>query len=54
MQISAFFVNECKEGDICTEQALRKYGHMPGEIIVVGLVKGTAGVGLSLAGNKER
>uniref|UniRef100_H2YMG8 Multiple PDZ domain crumbs cell polarity complex component n=1 Tax=Ciona savignyi TaxID=51511 RepID=H2YMG8_CIOSA len=31
-----------------------KYGHLGGEIHVIDLVKGPAGVGLSLAGNKDR
>nr|XP_018667522.1 multiple PDZ domain protein isoform X2 [Ciona intestinalis] len=35
-------------------KAERKYGHLPGEIHVVEMVKGPAGVGLSLAGNKDR
>ncbi|XP_078485360.1 multiple PDZ domain protein [Ciona intestinalis] len=37
-----------------TVKAERKYGHLPGEIHVVEMVKGPAGVGLSLAGNKDR
>uniref|UniRef100_H2YMG6 Multiple PDZ domain crumbs cell polarity complex component n=1 Tax=Ciona savignyi TaxID=51511 RepID=H2YMG6_CIOSA len=36
------------------EPAERKYGHLGGEIHVIDLVKGPAGVGLSLAGNKDR
>uniref|UniRef100_H2YS26 PDZ domain-containing protein n=1 Tax=Ciona savignyi TaxID=51511 RepID=H2YS26_CIOSA len=35
-------------------KAERKYGHLEGEIHVIDLVKGPAGVGLTLAGNKDR
>nr|CAB3263926.1 multiple PDZ domain protein [Phallusia mammillata] len=36
------------------EKMHHKYSHLPGEIHVIQLSKGTGGVGLSLAGNKER
>jgi len=45
-QVSCFFV--------ILESAKKKYGHLPGEIHVIQLSKGTGGVGLSLAGNKDR
>ena len=36
------------------EKIQKKYGDLPGEVLLIELQKGSNGLGLSLAGNKDR
>lgn len=36
------------------EKIMQRYGNLPGELHVIELEKGRTGLGLSLAGNKDR
>nr|XP_053654292.1 inaD-like protein isoform X2 [Cherax quadricarinatus] len=38
----------------CKEKIQKKYGDLKGEVILVDLQKGVNGLGISLAGNKDR
>jgi len=39
---------------IVSERMQRRYGDLNGELLLVDLTRGTSGLGISLAGNKDR